>query len=106
MNDRVKKLIYQSHYRSMKEADLLLSEFAKSQLSLLSDEQINLYENLLSYPDSVIQSFVIGSKKTPEELKIIVAMIANFIAQKIVLKNSHTKVVYQNTDLNKLYGVI
>lgn len=82
MNDRVKKLIYQSHYRSMKEADLLLSAFAKSQLLVLSDEQINLYEKLLSYPDSVIQNFVMDSKKIPEELKSIVAMIANFISHK------------------------
>lgn len=82
MNDKVKKLIYQSHYRSMKEADLLLSEFAKSQLPALSDEQINLYEKFLSYPDSVIQSFVIDSKKTPDELKIIVEMITNFVSHK------------------------
>lgn len=79
MNYKVKKLIYQSHYRSMKEADLLLSKFAKSQLHLLSDEQINLYEKLLSYPDSAIQNFVIDSKKTPDELQVIIQMIQDFV---------------------------
>lgn len=82
MNDKVKKLIYQSHYRSMKEADLLLSAFAKTQLPMLAEAQINAYEKLLSYPDSVIQSFVIDANKTPKELKMIIAMIANFIAHK------------------------
>jgi succinate dehydrogenase flavin-adding protein (antitoxin of CptAB toxin-antitoxin module) len=82
MNDKVKKLIYQSHYRSAKEADLLLSEFAKTQLPTLNNEQINLYEKLLSYPDSVIQSFVIDSNKTPKELLLITQMIREFIEHK------------------------
>lgn len=79
MNDLVKKLIYQSHYRSMKEADLLLSQFARENLALFDDTQISCYEKLLENSDVVIQSWITSSELAPKEFQGIVRMIADFI---------------------------
>lgn len=75
MDNLVKKLIYQSHYRSMKEADLLLSQFAKAKLHLLSAAQIKLYEQLLDYPDSIILNWISCEKSAPKELLEIIQII-------------------------------
>ena len=79
MDNLVKKLIYQSHYRSMKEADLLLSSFARANLALLDDTQLNTYEKLLENSDNTIQSWITNPESAPEDLQPMVKMIAEFV---------------------------
>ena len=67
MDERRKRLLYQSCHRGMKEADLILGAFAKRHLALLEDELLDDYEALLACPDQQIYAWVSGSALVPEK---------------------------------------
>jgi antitoxin CptB len=74
----IKKLIYRSHYRSTKEADLILGSFAKNKLSNCPEKEIKKYSDLLEFRDTEIHEWVISPQKSPPHLKSIVLKIAKF----------------------------
>ena len=43
----IKKLLYQSCNRGCKETDLIIGEFAKENLGKMTDEEINLFSEIL-----------------------------------------------------------
>ncbi|CAK8162972.1 FAD assembly factor SdhE [Candidatus Xenohaliotis californiensis] len=51
MNERKKKMLYNSINRGCKEVELLLSEFALTELSHMSNDDLNEYETLLQMND-------------------------------------------------------
>lgn len=76
---KIKKLIYQSHYRGTKEGDLILAEFAKKVLPSLNLEHVNEYEELLALEDQEIQRWVINKQVVPEKFKFLIEKINNFL---------------------------
>ena len=62
---RIRRLVYRASYTGMKETDLLLGQFAKKHLPLLSDEQIDLFEALLDEGDPSIFAWVRGDEEVP-----------------------------------------
>lgn len=73
-----KKLIYQSHYRSTKEGDMLLSSFAQQALSTCTKQEVQLYEQLLEFSDAHIQNWVMNQISSPRFLAQIIKKIADF----------------------------
>lgn len=66
-NERVKKLIYRSWHRGCKETDLLLGEFAKKHLPHFSDQELDIYEKLISENDVDLYNWLSGAAPVPDE---------------------------------------
>ena len=62
---RIRRLVYRASYTGMKETDLLLGQFAKKHLTLLTDEQLDLFEALLDAGDPSIFAWVRGDEEVP-----------------------------------------
>ncbi|MEX0502406.1 succinate dehydrogenase assembly factor 2 [Alphaproteobacteria bacterium LSUCC0719] len=62
---RIRRLVYQSSYTGMKETDLLLGRFAADHLAGLSDDDLDLYEDLLDAGDGQIYLWVSGTEVVP-----------------------------------------
>lgn len=64
-NERVKKLIYRSWHRGCKETDLLLGEYAKEHLDKFSDQELDIYEELISLNDVDLYNWISGVTNVP-----------------------------------------
>ena len=79
MSDRVRRLVYQASYTSMKETDLLLGHFAKTHLANLCDADLADFENLLVAGDQWIYAWVTGNEPVPDGYNTAVfRLIKNF----------------------------
>ena len=67
--NRIKRLIYQSWYRGCKETDILLGEFAKSELRALDDDGLDSFEALLAEQDVDIYHWLTGQSEVPPHFK-------------------------------------
>lgn len=67
MDARRKRLLYRANYRGFKEADILLGGFAKANVETLSDENIDLFEALLTNKDHDIYDWITGKYPAPAE---------------------------------------
>ena len=61
----IKKLKYRSIYSGSKESDLILSNFAKNNLSSLSISELESYEKFLTLGDVNIWNWVSNNEPTP-----------------------------------------
>jgi antitoxin CptB len=68
-DNRIRRLIYRSSYTGTKETDTLLGAFAREVLPALSDDHLDLYEDLLEYGDPAIWSWVSGQAEVPANVK-------------------------------------
>ena len=69
---RIRRLVYRASYTGMKETDLLLGQFAKKHLPLLTDEQLDLFEALLDAGDPSIFDWVKGDEDVPPHFDNVV----------------------------------
>ena len=76
---RLKRLIYQSNHRGCKELDIVLGSFANLQLSLLSDAELDSYEELCLEDEWQIYYWITGDKEAPQQFKGIILLIQQFI---------------------------
>jgi len=67
MDIKRKKLIYRSNYRGFKEVDLILGGFANKYMNVLSDHDIDLFEELLNCKDHDIYGWITGKIAIPDE---------------------------------------
>ena len=65
---RRKRLLYQSHYRGFREADLLIGGFAKANLPEMSVAELDEFEALLKHSDREIYEWAIGKRDVPAEI--------------------------------------
>lgn len=63
---RKKRLVYRANYRGFKEADLILGGFAKAHIDELSEEEIDMFEDLLGAKDHDIYNWITGKLPVPE----------------------------------------
>jgi len=66
VDDRRKRLLYRATHCGMKENDVLLGRFAEACLSTLSEDQIDLFENLMNHTDNDLYNWVTGRVPTPD----------------------------------------
>jgi len=62
---RKKRLVYRANYRGFKEADLILGGFAKAHIDELSEEEIDMFEDLLGAKDHDIYNWITGKLPVP-----------------------------------------
>jgi len=62
---RRKRLVHRSLYTGMKETDLLLGGFARSEVALMEMASLEMYEALLQEPDPSIYAWAIGRESVP-----------------------------------------
>lgn len=62
---RIKKLLFQSRHRGMREADYLIGGFAERHLATLPDAQIDAFERLLDEPDPDVVDWILDRAPAP-----------------------------------------
>lgn len=65
-SERRKKLIYRSSHRGCKETDILLGDFAKSELPKMSEGELDLYQQFIEEDDWDIYAWLTGNLEPPE----------------------------------------
>jgi antitoxin CptB len=73
---RLKRLRIRSWRRGTKEMDLILGAFCDEQLAGLSEEEVSLYEALLSENDHDLYGWVTGRGEPPARFAALIARIA------------------------------
>jgi antitoxin CptB len=67
LENRRKRLLYQSIYRGNKENDIILGRFARTRLGTFTAEELDQYEKLLANGDNDIFDWLSGRSEVPAE---------------------------------------
>ena len=65
MDIRRKRLVYRANYRGFKEADLILGGFAKAHIETLTEDEVTMFEELLTAKDHDIYDWFTGAVPVP-----------------------------------------
>ena len=76
-----KKLIMRSMRRGTKEMDLILKNFSKLRLGFMSEEELELYEKLLSVNDQDLYQWCTGQACAKQEFETLIIDIKGFISE-------------------------
>lgn len=77
-------LIYRSWHRGSKETDILLGDFAKSEIHTLNEEELAIYTKLIEENDWDIYEWILNEEITiPQKYASIIAKIRTFNIAKI-----------------------
>jgi len=77
LDDRRKKLYFQSSRRSMKEMDIIFTAFAVAVLVELTEAQLDEYERLLTMPDTDLLAWATKRASVPNSERF--ALLDRFI---------------------------
>lgn len=69
LDNRRKKIIYRATYRGFKEADIVLSRFAKAHVPTMSVSEMDEFERLLMQPDHDLYDWIIGAQPLPKQFE-------------------------------------
>lgn len=67
LEPRVKRLLYRSWHRGMRELDMLIGEFAEARLTTMSEAELDLFEQMLDVPDPDMLAWLTGMQQVPAE---------------------------------------
>jgi antitoxin CptB len=84
---RLKRLSMRSWRRGTKEMDLILGPFADANLVGLGEDDLALYDRLLSENDQDLITWVLGQTAPPTALALLVARIAAFAQNRLSAKS-------------------
>ena len=76
-----KKLIMRSMRRGTKEMDLILKNFSKLRLGFMSEEELELYEKLLSENDQDRYQWCTAQACAKQEFETLIIDIKGFISE-------------------------
>lgn len=65
--NRLKRLKYRANHRGIKEMDIVIGRFANEKLDSLSDENIDLFEQLMAEHDRDLIIWFTGEQEFPDE---------------------------------------
>ena len=74
--DRLKRLRMRSIRRGIREMDLILGRFAETALGDLSEDELQLYDALLSENDHDLYQWVTGQAAAPDRFAALIGRIA------------------------------
>ena len=63
-----KRLIFRSWHRGTREMDLMMGRFADAHVPTFTEEDLNQYEEILSYSDPDLYNWISGREETPANL--------------------------------------
>jgi antitoxin CptB len=66
---RRKRLIYRSWHRGTREMDLILGRFADAHINEFTAEELDRYEEILTYSDPDLYNWVSGREAVPANLR-------------------------------------
>ncbi len=69
MNNHIKKLLFRSRYRGIKEMDIILENFAKKHLLLFSKQELQDFEEICQIPDQDLYNYIRGKSEIPSAVK-------------------------------------
>lgn len=79
----IKKLLYQSCNRGCKETDLIIGEFARNNLDKMTNQELDIFSNILQLPDADIYDWYTHKKPMPNEIDTpLMQRLLNFIPLK------------------------
>lgn len=73
---KIKRLHMRSMRRGIKEMDLILSAYAQAELGAMSDDQLTLYDSLLSENDHDLYQWVTGQTAAPAQFATMISEIS------------------------------
>mgnify|MGYP003330863559 CR=1 FL=1 len=76
--NEINKVIYQSWHRGCKETDIILGDFAKSEIYSFDDNKFQIYKELISEDDWNIYNWFTGRETTPKKYRNLIAEINSF----------------------------
>lgn len=76
--DFLRELIHKSWHRGCKETDILLGKFARSLLSQMDEDFINVYCVFIAESDWDIYAWLVNEKPAPEQYFTVIAEIQKF----------------------------
>ena len=65
LDPRRRKLLFRSWHRGIREMDLILGSFADAEIAILTDAELDQYEDLLELQDADLLSWVTGDSRVP-----------------------------------------
>jgi len=68
LEPRRAKLLFRSWHRGMREMDLILGQFADTQIAALTDAELDQYERLLDITDTEFLPWITGERPVPANL--------------------------------------
>ena len=76
---KIKKLLFRSMHRGTKEMDIILGNFAKKNLDLFSNTDLNEFEEILNIPDDTLFSWYMKKTSIPSVFNNkILKLLMNF----------------------------
>lgn len=66
MDDRRKRLIYRANHCGMKENDVLLGRFANAHVEDMSEDLVDMFENLMNHTDNDLLNWITNRAPTPD----------------------------------------
>jgi antitoxin CptB len=76
---RVKRLMWRSHHRGIREMDILMGGFASERLAMMDSAQLTEFEDIIDIPDQQLLAWVTGAEVPPEERnRGLLAELLNF----------------------------
>jgi antitoxin CptB len=81
LENKKKKILYQSWYRGCKETDKILGIFARKYVAGMNEDQLNLFQKILDEQDVDLFDWMSGKKPTPQDVQdnVIYQQIMEFI---------------------------
>lgn len=64
-DDKRKRLLFRSWHRGTRELDLIMGTFAERHLAGFSEEELDLYDQLLTHPDPDLYNWITGMETVP-----------------------------------------
>jgi antitoxin CptB len=68
LDARRRRLLFRSWHRGTREMDLILGRFADALIGMLSDADLDRYEELLELPDPELLHWITGAKPVPPDV--------------------------------------
>ena len=73
---RLKRMQMRSMRRGIKEMDIILSAYARTNLTQMDETQLKLYDQMLDENDQDLYQWVTGQVAAPDSLKILIKDIS------------------------------
>jgi antitoxin CptB len=67
LSERQRRLLFRSWHRGIREADLIMGQFADAHIDSLSDTELDAYERLMDVRDADLFAWVTGEQTPPQE---------------------------------------
>jgi antitoxin CptB len=84
MDARRKKLLYQSQHCGMKENDILLGRFAENQVASMDENELTLFEAVMTESDLDLYNWITGRELLPERMnQSVMLAIVDFNSTKL-----------------------